>query len=168
MCLYFGFFVFCCFEMVLLCSSGLPGTSWVAQDDPEIRILLLPLCTFFFKAGVTGWHHTRLCVCEEKNHQNQFSKFQRKFVSKCSCYYRTVEWNTYIRLVRLEQNRINVLQLHRILYYDLIFCSIVKNHYPHEANADYRSICYKWPLLCGGIMQPIEIIFGGWKDDIVS
>lgn len=76
--------------------------------------------------------------------------------------------NTWIGLVQLDQNRINELQQHMILYYDLVFCSIVKNHYPHEANAEYRSICYKLLLLCGGIMQPIEIIFGGWKDGIVS
>lgn len=57
----------------------------------------------------------------------------------------------------MEQNRIN----------ELVLCPIVKNHYPHEANADYRSICYKLLLLCGGIMQALEILFGSWGDGIV-
>lgn len=57
----------------------------------------------------------------------------------------------------MEQNRIN----------ELVLCPVVKNHYPHEANADYRSICYKLLLLCGGIMQALEILFGSWGDGIV-
>lgn len=129
------------------------------QVEPELRTLL-PLCTFLVKAGVTGWPpHSALFV------KRKSSKSRRMFVSTWTCYRRTIQWSACLGLVRVEQNRINDLQPQRICY-DLFSVPVLRIT-TQMKHVDYRSICYKLLLLCGGTMQPLKILFGVWGDGIV-